>query len=91
MSGDKKQETPGPKPERLVIEDDPEAALDRLVAKDAESRHRWSPLGDGGPFPPGIKSTQGLYWCLACRSYTRHPEKVLGPCPPPDGSEQPLY
>ena len=38
MTEDKKQQKPGPKPDRLVIEEDPGEALDKLIGKKAPQK-----------------------------------------------------
>lgn len=52
---DTKKTKPGPEPERLVIEDDPGEALDRLLGKGGPDRVRsgaWIEFHDGQPSSP---------------------------------------
>ncbi len=87
MAEDKPKKKPGPKSDRLVIEDYPGKALDRLVDKkpEAEIHHNWRQLDRFEKvttlgIDPGV-----MYRCRACGHYSRS-DSVPGPCPPPDGS-----
>ena len=87
MSDEEERKKPGPKPSRLVIEGDPEEALDRLVGKQpaAKTHHDWRRLDQYDKVTSQGMSPGVLYRCKSCGHYARS-DSVPGPCPPPDGS-----